>query len=105
MELPKKVVSLQAKQKIVMEEKKYPIREDEVGKVCEPAAGANVSASMTDGSTSVHDWIDDLDWGKFPSYGPSSAEEAIERIEKAEEDMKDPSKWVSSKEVDNYLFL
>ena len=88
-----------------MEEKRYPPIEEEgnLHMACEPAVACTASAS-TDGITAVHDWVDDLDWEKFPSYGPSSVEEAIERIEKAEEDMKDPSKWVTSEEVDKYLF-
>ena len=48
--------------------------------------------------------IDGIYWDKFPSYGPFTEEEAIARIEKAEEEMKDPSKWVTSEEVDKYLF-
>ena len=53
--------------------------------------------------TTHHERIDDLDWDKFPSYGPCTEEEAIARIEKAEEEMKDPSKWVTSEEVNKYL--
>jgi hypothetical protein len=91
----------------VMEEKRYPNIEEEsnIHMACEPApAVASVASSSVDGVTAVHDWIDDLDWNKYPIVGPASEAEAIERIEKAEEDMKDPSKWVTSEEVDKYLF-
>ena len=53
--------------------------------------------------TTHHERIDDLDWDKFPSYGPFTEEEAFARIEKAEEEMNDPSKWVTSEEVHKYL--
>ena len=90
-----------------MEEKHYPIidEEDFVGLVSEPMAEAVVDYSHSvNGVSTVPDWIDDLDWDRFPSYGPYSVEEAIERIEKAEADMKDPSKWISSEEADKYLY-
>ncbi len=54
--------------------------------------------------TTHHERIDGIDWDIFPSYGPFTEEEAIARIEKAEEEMNDPSKWVPSEEVDKYLF-
>ena len=38
--------------------------------------------------------LDNLDWSKFPSFGPFSEEEAIARIEEAEKDLDDPSKWI-----------
>ena len=89
-----------------MEEKKYPIldEEDGVDKVCEPVAAVATAPTSADGVTTVHDWIADLDWDKFPSFGPFSEEEAIARIEKAEADLKDPSKWVSSEEFDRQLY-
>ena len=71
---------------MAMEEKKYPKHEEE------------------EGATTVHDCIDDLDWDKFPSLGPFSEEEAIARIEQAEKDLKDPSKWVSSEDFDRQLY-
>lgn len=89
-----------------MEEKRYPPieEEDNLHMACEPApAVACTATASTEGITAVHDWIDDLDWEKFPSYGPSSVEEAIERIEKAEEEMNDPSKWVTSEDMHKYL--
>lgn len=81
-----------------MEEKKYPVFEEEesVGMVNEPIAEAVVASPQSeDGVTTVHDWIDDLDWDKFPSYGPSSEEEAIARIDKFEEELaKGEVKWI-----------
>ncbi len=76
-----------------MEEKKYPTAEEEEfgGKVCE-------------GMTEVHDWIDDMDWDKFPSFGPFSDEEAKSRIEEAEADLKDPSKWITAEGMDRRLY-
>jgi len=92
---------------IAMEEKRYPELNEEQGMdmCCEPAAEAvgNVPTSVN-GVTKVHDWIDDLDWDRFPSYGPFSEEEAIARIEKAERDLKDPSKWTSSEEFTKQLY-
>ena len=92
---------------MAMEEKKYPKHEEEesVSMVNEPMAEAVVASPQTeDGVTTVHDWIDDLDWDKFPSLGPFSEEEAIARIEQAEKDLKDSSKWVSSEEFDRQLY-
>jgi len=84
-----------------MEEKGYPhIDEEEgVGMCCEPMADAVVDTSvrttkLADGSTLVHDWIDDLDWDRFPSYGPFSEEEAIARIQKAKDNLKNPTKRI-----------
>ena len=37
-----------------------------------------------DGVTVVHDRIDDLDWDRFPTLGPTTIEEAIEGIDKFE---------------------
>ena len=90
-----------------MEDNKYPhIDEEEgVGMCCEPIADvATPSVSPVDGITHVHDWIDDLDWDRLPSQGPFSDEEAILRIEEAEADLKDPSKWISSEEMDRRLY-
>ena len=84
-----------------MEEKGYPHidEEEDVGMCCEPMAEAVVDTSvrttkLADGSTLVHDWIDDLDWDRFPSYGPFSEEEAIARIQKAKDNLKDPTKRI-----------
>ena len=90
-----------------MEEKRYPHIDEEQGidMACEPVAEVAVpSASPVDGMTAVHDWIDDLDWDKFPSYGPFSDEEAIARIKEAERDMKDSTKWITAEELDKRLY-
>lgn len=89
-----------------MEEKRHPIFEEEenVGMVSEPAATATVSQTA-DGITEVHDWIDDLDWDRFPSLGPFSEEEAIARIDRFEEKLaKGEVKWISSEEMDRQLY-
>lgn len=81
-----------------MEEKKYPVFEEEesVGMVNEPVAEVVVASPHSeDVVTSVHDRINDLDWDKFPSYGPFSEEEAIARIDKFEEELaKGEVKWI-----------
>ena len=90
-----------------MEEKKYPILEEEesVGMVCEPVGTAIATETQSaDTITEDHDWIDDLDWDRFTSFGPFSEEEAIARIEEAEKDMKDPSKWITAEEFDRQLY-
>lgn len=90
-----------------MEEKRYPIFDEEQGvDICsEPVAEVSSSTPRSvDGMTAVHDRIDDLDWDKFPSYGPFSDEEAIARIKEAEKDLKDPSKWITAEELDRRLY-
>ena len=54
-----------------MEEKKYPISEEEenTGMACETSSAVASAASCTSGAD-IHDWIDDLDWDRFPSNGP-----------------------------------
>ena len=83
-----------------MEEKRLPIidEEENAGMVCEPVAEvAGPLPKSVDGVTKVHDWIDDLDWDRFPNLGPSSEEEAIARIDSFEEDLKNGQvKWISS---------
>ena len=62
---------------------------------CEPVA--NVAAppmSSANGITEVHDWIDDLDWDRLPSFGPFSEEEAIERIERAKYNLSNSGKGI-----------
>lgn len=90
-----------------MEEKRYPHidEEESVGKVSEPVAEVAIDYSHSvDGITEVHDWIDDLDWDRYPILGPTSEEEAIGRIKKAEADLKDPSKWVTSDQMWDQLY-
>ena len=45
-----------------------------------------------------------VDWDRLPSLGPFSVEEAIARIEEAELDLKDPSKWTSEEEFEKELY-
>lgn len=92
-----------------MEEKRYPVLDEEenVGMVSEPIASAvEASAPETaDDVTVVHDWIDDLDWDRFPILGPKTEEEAIARIDRFEERLaKGDVKWYSSEEVDKMLY-
>ena len=91
-----------------MEEKKYPVMEEETSTdmASEPVAAVKAeSLTMAiDGEAIEHDWIDDLDWDRFPSLGPFSEEEAIARIEEAERDLKDPSKWISSEQMWERLY-
>lgn len=81
-----------------MEEKRYPILEEEQGGdiACEPIAEAATPVHIpADGVTEVHDSIDELDWDRFPSYGPFSEEEAIARIDKFEEELAQGKvKWI-----------
>ena len=96
-----------------MEEKRYPTIEEVddgeyqssgIDMACESPATVAVETRPTDGITEVHDWIDDLDWDRFPSLGPFSEEEAIARIEEAEWDLNDPSKWISSEQMWERLY-
>ena len=96
-----------------MEEKRYPTIEEVddgeyqssgIDMACESPATVAVETRPTDGITEVHDWIDDLDWDCFPSLGPFSEEEAIARIEEAERDLNDPSKWISSEQMWERLY-
>ena len=96
-----------------MVEKRYPTIEEVddgeyqssgIDMACESPATVAVETRPTDGITEVHDWIDDLDWDRFPSLGPFSEEEAIARIEEAERDLNDPSKWISSEQMWERLY-
>jgi hypothetical protein len=90
-----------------MEEKRYPVLDEEenVGMCCEPVAAVPVNSNSVNGIAEVHDWIDDLDWDRFPSHGPFSEEEAIARIDAFEERLeKGQVKWYSSEEVDRMLY-
>ena len=91
-----------------MEEKRYPElnEEQDIDMCCEPAAEAvgNVPTSVN-GVTKVHDWIDDLDWDRFTSYGPFSEEEAVARIDRFEERLaKGEVRWTSSEEFTKQLY-
>ena len=90
-----------------MEDKRYPVFEEEetADMACEPVAVSIATEPQSaDGVTEVHDWIDDLDWDRFPSLGPFSEEEAIARIEEAERELNDPSKWISSEQMWERLY-
>ena len=89
-----------------MEEKRYPQIDEEQGidMCCEPVAEAvqdyeTLTTRRPDGTVEVHDWIDDLDWDRLPILGPKTLEEAIARIEQAEKDLDDPTKWVTSEQM------
>lgn len=91
-----------------MEEKSYPNIEEKSNShmASEPAAaGTSVASTSADGITAVHDRIDDMDWDKYPIIGPSSEAEAIESIDKFEENLKNGQvHWTSSEEFDRQLF-
>ncbi len=80
-----------------MEEKEYPVLEEEGGKdvACEPVATVAVPL------TGVHDAItndelDELDWSHFPSQGPFSEEEAVARIDEFEEQLRNGQvEWIT----------
>jgi len=79
-----------------MEEKRYPQFDDEESKdvVSEPLAEPVVDMHQSVSVTATHDGIEDLDWDRLPILGPKTEEEAIARIEEAERNLDDPSKWV-----------
>ncbi|MBR1557369.1 MAG: hypothetical protein IJ647_06385 [Prevotella sp.] len=87
-----------------MEEKRYPT-EHSVDACSEPVAEPmpdyeTLTTRRSDGATEVHDWIDNLDWDRFPSQGPFSAEEALARIDRFEERMaKGEVRWISSEDA------
>ena len=90
-----------------MEEKRYPTIDEEKsgGKVSEPVAAPIPDTMTASGVTEVHDWIDDLDWDKFPSMGPFTDEEAIARIDRYEERLRNGEvKWISAEELDRQLY-
>ena len=89
-----------------MEEEQYPQNDEGQGMdmCCEPIAEpmpdyAVSTSKRADGVTEVHDWIDDLDWDRLPILGPKTEEEAIARIERAEAELDDPTKWVTSEKM------
>lgn len=90
-----------------MEEKRHPILDEEEGldMACEPVSAVEVGTTKTaDGVTIVHDWIDDLDWNRFPSHGPFSEEEAIARIDEFEEELANGQvSWIRIDDVHSAL--
>ena len=91
-----------------MEDKRYPVFEEEetADMACEPVAVSIATEPQSaDGVTEVHDWIDDLDWDRFPSLGPFSEEEAIARIDQFEKKLEAGKvKWTSSEEFTRQLY-
>jgi len=78
---------------------------------CEPSTEAATAFTTYDdggvpyeNSIASDEDLDKLDWGRFPSFGPHSEEEAIVRARQAEKDLKDPSKWTSSKDFNLQLY-
>ena len=59
---------------------------------CEPSAGATAAfatydALSYDDDNASDEELERLDWSKFPSFGPSSEEEAIARIDEFEKEL------------------
>ena len=88
-----------------MEKKKYPIFEEDnsVGMASEPMETMAVNSKHS-GMTRVHDDLDNIDWNNYPIFGPKTLDEAMARIEKAEAEKNDSTKWASSEELDRVLF-
>lgn len=87
-----------------MKDKKHKGSADSVGVCSEPAVSVAVTPSHN-GISVIHDEIDDLNWERFVGYGPFSDEEAIERIDKFEQRLKDGQvNWTPSEEFDRQLF-
>lgn len=101
-----KVVPLHKKYAQKMEEKKYTIFEEEfVGEVCEPVASVTAGFKYEYEDSSDDDCIDDLACDCFPSLGPFSKENAIDRIDKFEDELANGRvKWVSSEEAWKQLY-
>ena len=91
-----------------MEDKRYPEIDEEqgIGMCCEPSAEIASPVSVSaNGITKVHDWIDNLDWDRFPILGPKTEEEALARIDKFEKEMtRGDVKWISSEEAWEQLY-
>lgn len=91
-----------------MEEKKYPVFEEEegIGMCAEPVVEAAMPLTRSsNGITDVHDWIDDLDWNRYPIMGPATEEEAIASIDKFEDELSTgKAEWVSSEDAWTQLY-
>ena len=92
-----------------MEGKRYPVIEENVdvvsGPILEPVTDMVAPMSRPDVVSDEEDVdIDDLDWSRLPSLGPFSEEEAIARIDEAEAELDDPTKWISSENAWAYLY-
>ena len=69
-------------------------QKDDVWMATEPNVAQATVANRHNPIHIVHDEIDDLDWNKFPIFGPRSEEEAIARIEQVEAEIDNPNKWI-----------
>lgn len=88
-----------------MGNKKYPEYDEHVGMCCESTAAPTTAPYSHNGVVAVHDEIDDLDWDRFSGFGPSTDEEALERIAIFEDKLsKNQVNWTSSEEFDKLLF-
>ena len=88
-----------------MGDNKYPEYEEHVGMACESTAAPTTAPYSHNGVATVHDEIDDLDWDRFSGFGPSTDEEALERIAAFEDKLsKNQVNWTSSEEFDKLLF-
>ena len=83
-----------------MEEKRYPIIEEEelAGMVCEPMEAAVNSSDRLAGGV-MHDDVDNLDWDSYPVFGPKTEEEAVARIDQAWTERNDPDRWIASEQM------
>jgi len=79
-------------------------------RACEPSADSMVAVATYDdlsydGDIATDEELDDLDWSKFPSFGPFSEEEAIARIDEFEEREKNGQiKWIPSEDAWKELY-
>ena len=61
--------------------------------------------SYADNDVATDEELDNLDWSKFPSFGPFSEEEAIARIDDFEErERRGEVKWIASVEAWKHLY-
>lgn len=83
-----------------MEKKKYPtfMEDDSVGMASEPMETMAVDSKLNS-MAYVHDEPANIDWDNYPIFGPKTLNEAIARIEKAEAEKDDPTKWMSSEQM------
>lgn len=69
-------------------------------RACEPGADSMAALATYDGASYDDDIasdeeLDNLDWSKFPSFGPFSEEEAIARIDEFEKELAEGKvKWI-----------
>jgi hypothetical protein len=86
-----------------MEEHKYPKpQQEEKTDLCKEPISVT-SATSISRINSTNDGIEDIDWEKIPNFGPFTEEEALARIEQAEADLNDPSKWINAEDFNKEL--